>query len=65
MEKLGSFKYTRDTLAELSSEARAEMNKFGPNKLMEKLFDDLSTWSDPNDVKKILGGNDFNEVFDF
>lgn len=54
LEKLGSFKYTRETLSALDKEARLEVVKLGPNTFMENLLNDLFTWSDPNDVNNML-----------
>lgn len=44
LEKLGSFKYTRETLEELDQVARQEAEKLGPNPIMESLLNDLLTW---------------------
>ncbi|XP_050298800.1 terpene synthase [Anthonomus grandis grandis] len=42
LEKFGSFDYTRQTLQDLELEAREEIKRLGPNKLMEDLLDSLS-----------------------
>jgi geranylgeranyl diphosphate synthase type 3 len=46
LEKLGSFKYTRETLDTLDKEARNEVAQLGPNPIMEKLLEELLSWKD-------------------
>lgn len=46
LEKLGSFKYTRETLDALDKEARNEVARLGPNPIMEKLLEELLSWKD-------------------
>lgn len=52
LEKLGSFKYTRDILESLDKEARAEVAALGDNPFMENLLNELLSWttSDQTDV---------------
>jgi len=47
LEKLGSFTYTREILDSLDKEARAEVEKLGPNPHMEALLDELLSWAGP------------------
>lgn len=49
LEKLGSFKYTRDILLSLDQQAREEVAKLGPNTYMNNLLNDLLTWNASND----------------
>lgn len=49
LEKLGSFKYTRDILLSLDKQARDEVAKLGPNTYMDNLLNDLLTWNASND----------------
>uniref|UniRef100_A0A336LC35 CSON008509 protein n=1 Tax=Culicoides sonorensis TaxID=179676 RepID=A0A336LC35_CULSO len=51
LEKLGSFKYTREVLDELDKQARKEVQLLGPNPIMENLLNDLLSWknSENND----------------
>lgn len=44
LEKLGSFKYTRETLEALDKEARKEVELLGPNPIMNNLLDELLSW---------------------
>jgi geranylgeranyl diphosphate synthase, type III len=44
LEKLGSFKYTRETLEALDKEARNEVELLGPNPIMNTLLDELLSW---------------------
>jgi len=44
LEKLGSFKYTRETLEALDNEARNEVAQLGPNPIMANLLDELLNW---------------------
>ncbi|CAO1304618.1 unnamed protein product [Diamesa hyperborea] len=44
LEKLGSFKYTRETLETLDKEARAEVASLGPNPIMMNLLEELMNW---------------------
>lgn len=44
LEKLGSFKYTRDVLVQLDLDARREIENLGPNPLMVHLMDELLSW---------------------
>lgn len=44
LEKLGSFKYTRETLEALDKEARKEVELIGPNPVMKMLLDELLSW---------------------
>ncbi|XP_037939699.1 geranylgeranyl pyrophosphate synthase isoform X2 [Teleopsis dalmanni] len=44
LEKLGSFKYTREVLASLDKEAKAEVARLGENPYMEVLLDKLNSW---------------------
>lgn len=44
LEKLGSFKYTRETLEALDKEARNENELLGPNPIMNTLLDELLSW---------------------
>lgn len=41
LEKLGSFKYTREILMELDELAREEVARIGPNTHMDNLLNDL------------------------
>lgn len=52
LEKLGSFKYTRDILLSLDKQAREEVRALGPNTFMENLLNELLSWqnSDQTDV---------------
>jgi len=45
LEKLGSFKYTQQTLEDLDKIARKEVEKLGPNPIMENLLNDLLSWN--------------------
>lgn len=49
LEKLGSFKYTREILLSLDKQAREEVAKLGPNTYMDNLLNDLLTWNASND----------------
>ncbi|XP_072940140.1 terpene synthase-like [Epargyreus clarus] len=44
LERLGSFRYTRDTLHALDREARDEVARLGGNPHLEALLDDLLSW---------------------
>lgn len=44
LEKLGSFKYTRETLESLDKEARNEVDLLGPNPIMNTLLNELLSW---------------------
>ncbi|XP_005180841.1 terpene synthase isoform X2 [Musca domestica] len=44
LEKLGSFRYTRNVLESLDEEARAEVKRLGGNPYMDKLLDKLLSW---------------------
>lgn len=44
LEKLGSFQYTRNVLASLDQEARAEVANLSPNPIMQAVLNDLLTW---------------------
>lgn len=44
LEKLGSFKYTRETLESLDKEARNEVELLGPNPIMNTLLNELLSW---------------------
>lgn len=44
LEKLGSFRYTRETLDALDKEARNEVMELGPNPIMDNLLDELLSW---------------------
>lgn len=44
LEKLGSFKYTRDILDSLDRQAREEVSALGPNPFMENLLNELLSW---------------------
>ena len=44
LEKFGSLSYTRRTLEELDTEARAEVAKHGGNSLLEDILDTLLEW---------------------
>ncbi|XP_068631504.1 terpene synthase isoform X2 [Battus philenor] len=44
LERLGSFKYTRDALEALDADARAEVAHLGGNPLLEALLDELLSW---------------------
>lgn len=46
LEKLGSFKYTQEVLDDLDKEARKEVEKLGPNPIMESLLNDLLSWKE-------------------
>ncbi|XP_049869792.1 terpene synthase isoform X2 [Pectinophora gossypiella] len=58
LERLGSFRYTRDTLHSLDQEARAEVARLGGNPHFAALLDELLSWRrnknprdlDPNSV---------------
>lgn len=49
LEKLGSFKYTRETLEALDKEARNEVELLGPNPIMNTLLDELLSWKTSTD----------------
>lgn len=49
LEKLGSFKYTRETLEALDNEARNEVELLGPNPIMMGLLDELLSWRTSTD----------------
>jgi geranylgeranyl diphosphate synthase, type III len=49
LEKLGSFKYTRETLEALDKEARNEVELLGPNPIMYQLLDELLSWRTSTD----------------
>ena len=49
LEKLGSFKYTRETLEALDKEARNEVEMLGPNPIMNTLLDELLSWKTSSD----------------
>jgi geranylgeranyl diphosphate synthase, type III len=49
LEKLGSFKYTRETLEALDNEARNEVELLGPNPIMNTLLDELLSWRTSTD----------------
>lgn len=49
LEKLGSFKYTRETLESLDKEARNEVELLGPNPIMNQLLDELLSWKTSTD----------------
>lgn len=49
LEKLGSFKYTRETLDALDKEARNEVELLGPNPIMNTLLDELLSWKQSTD----------------
>jgi len=49
LEKLGSFKYTRETLEALDTEARNEVELLGPNPIMNTLLDELLSWKTSSD----------------
>ncbi|TMW46775.1 hypothetical protein DOY81_008144 [Sarcophaga bullata] len=51
LEKLGSFKYTREVLEKLDNEARAEVNRLGGNPYMEILLDKLLSWKEADSSK--------------
>lgn len=44
LEKLGSFRYTEEVLETLDNEARAEIERLGPNPIMQTLLDALLSW---------------------
>jgi hypothetical protein len=51
LEKLGSLRYTRQTLEELDDELRAEVAKLGGNPMLEDLLDKMlecKRWADEN-----------------
>jgi len=52
LEKFGSFCYTRHTLEELDTEARAEVAKLGGNPVLEHVLDNLLEWKRWTDVNK-------------
>lgn len=48
LEKLGSFKYTREILEDLDKCARKEVAALGPNPIMEDLLNNLLSWQQPD-----------------
>ncbi|XP_052749310.1 terpene synthase isoform X1 [Galleria mellonella] len=48
LERLGSFRYTRDTLIKLDAEARAEIASLGGNPQLDALLDELLSWRRDN-----------------
>lgn len=52
LEKLGSFKYTRDILESLDLQARQEVARLGPNPIMENLLNQLLSWKSDDTVNK-------------
>lgn len=44
IEEAGSFQYTKDTMQELDSAIRAEIERLGTNPLLSALMDELRTW---------------------
>jgi geranylgeranyl diphosphate synthase type 3 len=44
LERFGSLSYTRRTLEELDTEARAEVVKHGGNSLLEDILNELLDW---------------------
>jgi geranylgeranyl diphosphate synthase type 3 len=44
LEKFGSLSYTRRTLEELDAEARAEVAKYGGNRMLEDILDKMLKW---------------------
>ncbi|XP_063619351.1 terpene synthase isoform X1 [Cydia splendana] len=50
LERLGSFRYTRDTLARLDAAAREEVARLGGNQDLENLLDELLSWQRSEDV---------------
>lgn len=53
LERLGSFKYTRDILYKLDADARSEVDRLGGNPHLEALLDDLLTWRREEDLKEM------------
>lgn len=53
LDKLGSFKYTREILEKLDQEARQEVAVFGPNPFMENLLDELLSWKSSDQTDEL------------
>ncbi|XP_073839388.1 geranylgeranyl pyrophosphate synthase quemao isoform X2 [Musca autumnalis] len=64
LEKLGSFRYTRNVLESLDEEARAEVKRLGGNPYMDKLLDKLLSWktseTNSNDASSSAAGGHIN-----
>jgi geranylgeranyl diphosphate synthase type 3 len=52
LEKFGSWSFTRHTLEELDTEARAEVAKLGGNPLLDDFLDKLLEWKKWTDENK-------------
>lgn len=53
LDKLGSFKYTRDILEKLDQEARQEVALFGANPFMDNLLDELLSWKSSDESDEV------------
>ncbi|XP_026322482.1 geranylgeranyl pyrophosphate synthase [Hyposmocoma kahamanoa] len=53
LERLGSFRYTRETLHRLDCEARAEVSRLGGNPHLDALLDELLSWRRDNNHRDL------------